>query len=72
MFVDLIKENAWRNMHNVLHGGRAIFRTLKSTKEIVKDAHERKLNGKFSAKESTKGLIDCIEYYGRYKDILDD
>ncbi|WP_136465206.1 hypothetical protein [Flagellimonas onchidii] len=69
---ELVKESAWLQMHNLIHGYCSIDKTIDDTKRIVKDAWKRFHNGSFDPLNSTKGLCDCIEFYNRYKTLLDD
>ncbi|TMU56483.1 hypothetical protein [Flagellimonas algicola] len=70
----LVKENAWRNMHLVLHGNGAIFKSIDSTKNVIKNAWQRVQDGflDLEGEPLSKGLIDCINFYGEYKRLLDD
>lgn len=72
MMVELIKDSAWIQMHNLLFGYSSVEISIDDTKTAVKDAWERQQKGLFDPKSATKGLCDCIVFYNKYKSILDD
>lgn len=72
MIVDVIKDSAWLQIHNVLHGFASIDVDLEETKTIIKDASKRAEKGTFDPLKSSKGLIDCIVFYNKHKAVLDD